>query len=293
MVCIQSILAATDFSVDAQYAAERAAIIAAAHEVSQGVILHVLESSWLDTLKHFVNLPVEAERSLVIDASRSLDQLIAKIQQQTGFAFESRVCVGNVLDLILQVAEDFDLLALGARGENPLRDVTIGTTAERLIRQSRKPILVVRNEAKTTYQRVLVAVDFSPNSLTAFAYSNVIAPHSEIYLIHIFEALFEGKMLYAGVRDEIIQEYRINARREAEAEMRRFIEASGVERGNIYRFIEHGHHVPSKLLDKAREISADLVIVGKHGKSLVEQLLLGSVTLHLLRECPCDVLVAQ
>lgn len=34
-------------------------------------------------------------------------------------------------------------------------------------------------------------------------------------------------------------------------------------------------------------------MVGRQGKSLTEQLLLGSVTLHLLAECECDVLVAQ
>ncbi|SDH78015.1 universal stress protein [Nitrosomonas sp. Nm132] len=293
MIRIQSILAATDFSADAQYAAERAAIISAATGASQGVILHVLKSSWLDNLKHFANLPVEVEQSMVTNASRSLNQLIAKIQEQTGFAFEPRVFVGNVLDMILKASEDFDLLALGARGENPLRDFALGTTTEQLIRQSRKPMLVVRREAKTAYRCVLVAVDFSPHSLTAFAYGNVIAPQSEIYLTHIFEAPFEGKMRYAGVTDEIIQKYRIHARHEAEAEMKGFIETSGIDSRNVCRMIEHGRHVPAKLRDKVLEIGADLVVVGKHGKSLTEQLLLGSVTLHLLTECPCDVLVVQ
>jgi len=100
MVRIQSILAATDFSSDARYAAERAAMISAEIGVSQGVILHVIKSSWLDALKHFVSLSVELEQSMVMDTSRSLYELIASVQEKTGFVFEPRVDVGNILDSV-------------------------------------------------------------------------------------------------------------------------------------------------------------------------------------------------
>jgi len=35
----------------------------------------------------------------------------------------------------------------------------------------------------------------------------------------------------------------------------------------------------------------DLLVMGKHGRSGVEQLLIGSVTSHLVRSAPCDVLI--
>jgi nucleotide-binding universal stress UspA family protein len=57
--------------------------------------------------------------------------------------------------------------------------------------------------------------------------------------------------------------------------------------------VAYGDHAPTTLREKAVEIDADLMILGKHGKSLGEQLLLGSVTLHMLSECRCDVLVTQ
>jgi len=43
--------------------------------------------------------------------------------------------------------------------------------------------------------------------------------------------------------------------------------------------------------DLLRETAADLVVAGKHGQSEVIDLLLGSMTKHLLREAACDVLV--
>jgi nucleotide-binding universal stress UspA family protein len=293
MTGFKSILVATDFSTDARHAAERAAMICAETGITRGAVLHVLESSWLENLKHFVSLPAESEQAMVAHAARSLEQLVAATRKRSAFALGAKVVVGSVMAAILEAAGDFDLLALGARGTHPLRRFVVGTTAERLVRQTPKPVLVVRRAPAGAYRRVLVAVDFSPHSRTAFAHSNVIAPHAEIHLVHVFGAPFEGRMLEAGIAEEVVREYRVKAEREAEAEMHRFIEATAVDTRHLHSTVVYGDHAPTALKEKAAEIDADLVVVGKHGKSLGEQLLLGSVTLHMLSECPCDVLVTQ
>jgi nucleotide-binding universal stress UspA family protein len=293
MIGLRSILTATDFSPDARQAVARAAMIGTTAGLSKGVVLHVLESSWLDSFKHFVTLTGEVEQSMAGAASRSLDELVAEIQGDTGFRFDPQVRVGNVVDTIEEVAECFDLLVLGARGKHSFRDFAIGTTAERILRQTRKPVLVVKRRAMAGYRRVMVAVDFSRHSQAALAYSQAIAPQGDIYLVHIFKVPFQNEMLHAGVAEEQVHDYRIKVRDQADAGMRRFVETSGVDTRHLHRSIEYGSHVPARLREKAIEMGADLVIVGKHGKSLVERLLLGSVTLHLLAECPCDVLVTQ
>jgi nucleotide-binding universal stress UspA family protein len=153
--------------------------------------------------------------------------------------------------------------------------------------------MIVRHKAAGAYGRVLVAVDFSTHSQAALSCARSIAPHAEIHLTHIFEAPFETEMLSMGVARKTIHKYHDEARSEAEAEMRRFMEKTGAEGRNLHVAVEHGGHVPTILRDKATEIEADLIVVGKHGKSLLERLLMGSVTLHLLTESPCDVLVTQ
>lgn len=293
MASFTSILVATDFSTDARHAVERTAMVCATVEIPRGTVLHVLESSWLETLKHFVNLSPESERSMVSQASRSLADQVAAAQRRSGFGLESKVVVGSVIDAILQESESHDLLALGARGTHPLRRFVVGTTAERLLRQTRKPVLVVRRAPAAPYRRVLVATDFSPHSRTALLRGIAIAPRAEIHLLHVFEAPFEGRMIEAGVPEEIIREYRVKAGHEAEAEMRRFIGESAVETGRLRHSVAYGDHPPTALRERAAEIDADLVVAGKHGRSIGEQLLLGSVTLHLLSECGCDVLVVQ
>jgi len=47
------------------------------------------------------------------------------------------------------------------------------------------------------------------------------------------------------------------------------------------------------ILEKARTWPADLIVVGTHGRSALGRVLLGSVSLKLIREAPCSVRVAR
>jgi nucleotide-binding universal stress UspA family protein len=47
------------------------------------------------------------------------------------------------------------------------------------------------------------------------------------------------------------------------------------------------------VIKKAEETGADLIVVGKHGKSGWESMLLGSVARRVIQEAACDVLVVE
>jgi nucleotide-binding universal stress UspA family protein len=293
MTHIQSILAATDFSSDARHAVERAAMLGTALALKRVVLLHVLEQSWIDSLKELVSSPADFRQEIIDSTSDSMAELLEDIRRLSGFSLEPQVSTGNALDAIVEAASEFDLLVLGARGRHPVRALALGTTSQRLLGKTRQPVLVVKRKPVSPYKRVLVAVDFSPNSSKALEYSSVIAPQAVVYLVHVFESLFEMKMrVSVGVSDEIIEEYRTKARLETEAELTRFLKETDVKSRNLVRIVEHGH-APSKLPEIARKYSPDLIIVGKHGRSRLEELFLGSVTVHMLSQSNCDVLVAQ
>lgn len=47
------------------------------------------------------------------------------------------------------------------------------------------------------------------------------------------------------------------------------------------------------ILEVARDRGADLIVMGAHGRSGLERAILGSVSEHVVRHSPCDVLVVR
>lgn len=292
MIRIDSILATTDFSLAARNAVERAAMLAAAMPVRKGVLLHVLEESWPDILGQFGTSSPRIKRRVADEALRSLDDLTEEIRQLSHFDLEPQIRIGKVLDVIVEAAADYSLLVLGARGRHPIRAFTLGTTSQRLLNKTQQSVLVVKRRPNTAYQRILIAVDFSPHSVKALAYGLALAPQADIYMTHVFEPQFEKSMVLAGITSDVLKEYREKAYQDAKAEMTDFVETVETGSGRVFHCIERGY-APAKLRENARKWDVDLIVVGKRGKSIIEKLLLGSVTMHLLVESKCDVLVAQ
>jgi nucleotide-binding universal stress UspA family protein len=65
------------------------------------------------------------------------------------------------------------------------------------------------------------------------------------------------------------------------------------DQGLTVRTID-GYGDPADVIsDVARDVKADLIVVGTRGRNLAQQLLLGSVSAKLTHEAPCSVVVAR
>lgn len=76
---------------------------------------------------------------------------------------------------------------------------------------------------------------------------------------------------------------------ELEEELRLFAERGGAAEVRMDLRIREGAVVPM-ILEEARTIGADLIVIGTHGRSGVDRLLLGSVTEKVLRKAECAVM---
>jgi nucleotide-binding universal stress UspA family protein len=285
---MRSLLVATDFSEDAGHAASRAAILAA-EKAARLELLHVVSRPSLDALLEVFRLHPGAEAALVGDVQTMLTELAERIARGTGVAVSSHVKVGHVLDEILAAADRADMLILGAHGLNPLRDLILGTTAERLLRKCKRPVLVVKRQPNGGYGKVLVPVDFSSHSASALNLATHVAPAASLTVAHAFNVPFEGKLRMADVPDDEIERYRSQAKQQALSKIRTLIQhvQSPVTRSNDV--VEQGD--PRRIiLAKEKQLGVDLIVMGKHG-SMMEDLLIGSVTRHVLSDSRCDVLV--
>jgi len=291
MTQIASILAATDFSPPSRHAAERAARLAR-EAGARLVLMHVLRQGALDTLRQLLGAQAaEVEARILEEARRSLERLGTALTLMPEPELDLRV--GSVLEETLRSADeaDADLLVVGARGESFMRHLLLGSTAERLLRKTVRPVLVVRHSAHDAYRRVLVPVDFSPWSASALRQARMVAPRAEIVVLHAFEVPFEAKLQFAGVDEDSIHRYRIVAREEASRALGQFIDECAIASSEVRLQVRHGE-ASRTILEQEQEEDCDLIVMGKHGKGMLEEMLLGSVTKHVIGQAAGDVLVA-
>lgn len=288
---ITRILAATDLSAPARHAVERGFRIAA--ETGAGYsVLHALELDAMDSMREWLGENLDSvKRKLEDQARETLAQQLHATSRN--MAAEAMIVSGAPLATISERADaiDADLLVLGAHGNDFLRHLALGSMASRLLRKTtRHPVLVVKQAPHEDYRRLLIPVDFSPVSVQAIRFARQLAPAADIVLLNAFEAPFEGKLTYAGVEETVIRRYRDAAREEAWHRMRHLAVEAGLDIGDYTPLVVHGD--PSQqIIEQEQERDCDLIVIGKHGQHVMEELLLGSVTKHVLAESQGDVLV--
>jgi nucleotide-binding universal stress UspA family protein len=287
-----TILAATDFSAYARLAADRAARIAS-DESCALALLHVVPGETLSRLRAWLGEGSAPERQLADEASAQLQDLAHELRAVAGAPVETSVVSGGLPDEMLREAErrDARLIVVGARGAGFARRLVLGTTAERLMRRTARPLLVVRQQPRERYRRVLVAVDFSEWSAPALVAARWVAPRADVVLMTAFEVPYEGKLRQAGIEEAVVLRYRERARAEASQRLRALATAAGLRDGDWEPCVVEGE--PSaRIVETERDRRCDLVAIGKHGTPLAVDLLLGSVTQHLLAEGAADMLIS-
>lgn len=290
-VDIHSILAATDFSPAADLAVERAALLAQQHEAALH-LLHVMPAiSWKMFGRALFEHPLVTEKQLYDAAKAQLNQVAEACNKCYGITVRCHVEIGKAYERLANYAHlhAIDLTVLGPHSGSFARDLFIGSTALRLLHKSTHPALIADTPAHVPYRSVLAAVDFSDSSPGVIDTAARIAPGAIIYALHIYDVLFEGKMRYAGVGDDVIEQYRQAAETEATRMMEEFLSESDAH-GLILPLIRHGY--PARvILDEAHALPADLIVMGKHNRSGLDEFLLGSVTESVLHRLDCDLLV--
>jgi len=138
-------------------------------------------------------------------------------------------------------------------------------------------------------RRILCPIDFSDYSRRAFDHAIAIARwyKSTVTALHVFSpapvaayagpVVFEPIVLTPGDRDQLVADTKAFAAAEA---------APGVA---IEAVVREGN-TAAEIVDQAADMKTDLLVIGTHGRSGFERLLLGSVTEKVLRKVRCPVL---
>jgi nucleotide-binding universal stress UspA family protein len=139
-------------------------------------------------------------------------------------------------------------------------------------------------------RRILCPIDFSDYSRRALDHAMAIARWygSTVTALHVFSStpvvasypgpvVLEPIVLTAVGREELL------------AETKAFIDAEAVPGVRVEAVVQEGQ-AAAEIADMAISMNADLLVIGTHGRSGFERLLLGSVTEKVLRKARCPVL---
>lgn len=143
------------------------------------------------------------------------------------------------------------------------------------------------------FNHILVPIDGSDTSMLAVSKASglALAFGSRITLIHVVD-----NYPFIGVGADYAlgqNEYLAAATSSANAALARGVAALAAEGLHSDQRVIDGHVVHEGIVDTAIAIGADLIVMGSHGRTGIEKLLLGSVTQRVLQDAKCPVLVVR
>ncbi len=283
----KTLLVATDFTPGAAWAAGRAALLpfAPGAEVR---LLHVLPDG----------MPADLHARADQDARRALDEVALpafRAAKAAGAAPSPGVRIGTPYVEIIREARTraADLIVLGRHGRRGIRDLFLGSTAERVTRMGGAPVLVVNRRPARPYRRMLIALDLGDTSRATVELALRAAGGGEVemILLHACGTPFQG-FVASGLTTAELDAYRRERRVASLSLLRGFQESLG-DRGVSWRTTVRSGDPRVEILCEAGRRRADLIVLGTHGRTGVSHALLGSVAEWIVRRAERDVLVAR
>ncbi|MBX3497859.1 MAG: universal stress protein [Alphaproteobacteria bacterium] len=280
---MQRILIATDFSTRSDRALRRATLLAreAAAEI---VLVHGVDN---DQPPRLVKAEERAAKDLLSD-------LAATLREVDGVRSETRVVLGEPFQVIAEAAEraDADVIVMGPHRRQALRDVFIGTTIERTIRRSPRPVIMANAVPAGNYDRVLIATDFLDSSALAVRKARKLGllDHAEVLVLHAFDAPARSMITRSVMSTDELKDYIAEEEERAGNELSEFLRRVDLRPSRSFvQLIEAP--IAEIIRDCVRKQKVDLVVIGTHGRSGPAKFFLGSVAEEVLRDSDVDVLV--
>ena len=295
MIRIRQILCPVDFSEISRHALDHAAAIALWYEAR------------LTVLYVFVNRPTMDLPPLVLeDADRDrlmsdLRRMAGDVDTQVPLAFRVQEAESVHEDILAQLAAlHADLLVIGTHGRAGFQRLFLGSVTEKVIRKATCPTLIVppraadvAPDAPVQFRRILCAVDFSDSSLDALAYAINIAEEADarLTLLHVVEIPPVMSQEPAAL-DIDLPRIREMVPADARRRLHELIPAQARTYCTVETAVVAGR-AHQEILRQAGERQSDLVVMGVHGRGVVDRLLFGSTTHHVVRAATCPVLVVR
>lgn len=258
---MKKILVPTDFSNEAENALKVAAQLAEKHN-SELILLHMLDLPLvqLNAGSAPADLP-EAVYFMKL-AHKQFEDLMAKPYLENITVTET-VDFHDINTGILEVSKqhDIDLIVMGSHGATGLKEMFIGSNAEKLVRTSDIPVLVIKNEHKKfNVEEFVFASDFENDNHETYKQA--------VKLAEAFDAKIHLLMV------NTVANFRTTA--SAKVKIQEFI--AGTNFTNYSTNIYNDETVEKGILNFSHIIDADLIGISTHGRQGIAHFVNGSLS---------------
>jgi len=280
MKLLKSILVAIDFSESSENVLKNSIKFAKTFQ-SEITLIHILPDD-IDNEK--VSLLVKKAATTQLN---ELNDIIIKEGVEIGNPILE---FGNYCDKIVNASDKIsaNLIIVGS-GEKLKGDVfQLGTTAEKIIRKSTKPVFVIKNNQTLDIRNIICPIDFSKESSRAL--------NNAIIISRLFRAKLVILSVYPLFRQTftILDQVEINEQRKIDhlKEFNKFMKEFNLIDVN-YKIEIKGSEPAEEILKAIKNYESDLLLMGTTGKSGISKILMGSVTEKVIREVLCSFITLK
>ncbi len=281
--------------VDGSPSSEAAVQWAAREAASRGVPL---------TLAYVQPLPLEmawpvpmVSSELVVQQQNYGEELVQRAHRivveatEDGGAVEvdRDVSMGPIVPTLVDLSKGADVIVVGCRGQGPVDRLLLGSVSSGLLHHARCPVAVIHDEASAAPPRddapVLVGIDGSPASetATAIAFDQASRRRVRLQALHVWSDWTNFELPGYDVSTAAMQAQLALAERLA-GWQERYPDVA------IDRIVVCGH--PAEMILSHAD-SAQLVVIGSHGRGGFAGMLLGSVSTAVAESATIPVIVAR
>lgn len=279
MYQMKRILVPTDFSTHAEDALRYAIALGERYQ-AEITLLHVDE---------FIVAPfgVLGPRGDVLTAYerekerfiRSQFGLLRKKVKNASIRLRTRLAQGRAYKLIVEESEQrkYDVLVIATRGLTALSPHVIGSTAERVVRFSRQPVLSIQRIPSDPgrIRSVLCPTDLSPAGNVALSYALSVARQNKavLYLLYVSGVGSPENEIDIRKRLPLLRDYHPLA-----------------DEVNVHYVFDRDVDAGNSILRFADDREVDFIVMSAHGRSGLRRVYVGNITSEVVQQSGRPVL---
>lgn len=184
-----------------------------------------------------------------------------------------------------------DLIVVG--GASGSDAALLGGTSERILRKALVPVLVAKKPLPVEAETFLVPTDFSACAREAAAQALMLAERFSARVIFFHALIFDPTYRVAYAHElGVAVPTSPPLPEEIEPEWEAFLADLPLENVKWEKVIGEGQ-AAAAILQQAKQVEADLIVMGTHGRSGLRHVLLGSIAEKVVRTASCPVLTVR